>query len=146
MPPDARSVSFVFHRDTSNARSSPEDDRGTKNFRRRLQDKFDKEQIDGLTKGKSADKETSDRSWHNLSLGQVSTDSKRALRNGADKISKTISSVRTTFGSISQVCTLRFNKCESLEKVCEAASLIISIEFYCISRQRANHPLRNDLF
>ena len=100
MPPDSRSVSFVFHRDTVNGGNSPDDGR-PKNFRRRLQDKFDKEQVDGSKK--SGEKDATDRPWHNLSLGQVSTDSKRALRNGADKISKTISSVRTTFGSISQV-------------------------------------------
>ncbi|OXU23304.1 hypothetical protein TSAR_000094 [Trichomalopsis sarcophagae] len=101
MPPDSRSVSFVFHRDSINARSTPEDGRGSKNFRQRLQDKFDKEQVN-RSRDNSGDKEGSERPWHNLSLGQVSTDSKRALRNGADKISKTISSVRTTFGSISQ--------------------------------------------
>jgi hypothetical protein len=103
MPPDSRSVSFVFHRDTFHARSNLEDGRNQKNFRRRLQDKFDKEHVDGF-KHKSRDKDVSDKSWHNLSFGQVSTDSKKVLRNGADKISKTISSVRTTFGSISQVC------------------------------------------
>ncbi|XP_011501724.1 PREDICTED: uncharacterized protein LOC105365302 [Ceratosolen solmsi marchali] len=101
MPPDSRSVSFVFHRDTFNVKGSAEDGKSQKNFRRRLQDKFDKERTDGF-KNKSGDKEIAERPWHNLSFGQVSTDSKRALRNGADKISKTISSVRTTFGSISQ--------------------------------------------
>ncbi|XP_001602594.1 uncharacterized protein LOC100113539 [Nasonia vitripennis] len=101
MPPDSRSVSFVFHRDSINARSTPEDGRGSKNFRQRLQDKFDKEQVN-RSRDNPGNKEGSERPWLNLSLGQVSTDSKRALRNGADKISKTISSVRTTFGSISQ--------------------------------------------
>lgn len=99
MPPDSRSVSFVFHQDSINGKSTPEDGKIKKNFRRRLQDKFEKEQVDGIK-----NKETSERSWHNISLGQVSNDSKRVLRNGADKISKTFSSVRTTLGSISQVC------------------------------------------
>ncbi|XP_014203783.1 uncharacterized protein LOC106636059 [Copidosoma floridanum] len=100
MPPDSRSVSFIFHRDAVNARSTPDESKIQKNFRRRLQDKFDKEKVDGL-KDRS-DKDSSDKLWHNLSLGQVSTDSKKAFRSGADKISKTISSVRTTLGSISQ--------------------------------------------
>ncbi|KAJ8687580.1 hypothetical protein QAD02_023374 [Eretmocerus hayati] len=98
MPPDSRSVSFIFHRDTNSDKSDSEDGSSKKKSRRRLQDKFDKEKIEVY-----ADKDTSsDRPWHNLSLGQVSTDSRRALRNGADKISKTFSSVRTTLGSISQ--------------------------------------------
>lgn len=92
MPPDSRSVSFIFHETT------PEDGRAKKNFRRRLQDKFEKEQVDGIK-----NKETSERSWANISIGQVSNDSRRVLRNGADKISKTFSSVRTTLGGISQV-------------------------------------------
>ena len=97
MPPDSRSVSFIFHRDNINARSTPE-----KNFRRRLQDKFDKER-DSESKDTAKYNEATIKPWHNLSFGQVSTDSKRAFRNGADKLSKTISSVRTTLGSISQV-------------------------------------------
>ncbi|XP_058806752.1 uncharacterized protein LOC131673077 [Phymastichus coffea] len=97
MPPDSRSVSFIFHRDTSNTRSTSEDNRSQKNIRRKLQYKFEKDPMDG-----PKDKDIVERPWHNLSLGQVSTDSKRVLRNGADKISKTISSVRTAFGSVSQ--------------------------------------------
>ncbi|OAD58851.1 hypothetical protein WN48_10053 [Eufriesea mexicana] len=50
----------------------------------------------------SKDKQTGDRSWNNLTLGNMSADSRRALRSGAEKLSKTISSVRTTFGTISQ--------------------------------------------
>lgn len=102
MPPDSRSVSFIFHRDAINARSTPDESKIQKNFRRRLQDRFDKEKVDGFIKDRS-DKDTTDKLWHNFSFGQVSTDSKKAFRNGANKISKTISSVKTTLGSISQV-------------------------------------------
>ncbi|XP_015176281.1 PREDICTED: uncharacterized protein LOC107066298 isoform X2 [Polistes dominula] len=48
------------------------------------------------------EKDVTERGWNNLSLGNVSADSRRALRNGAERLSKTISTVRTTFGTISQ--------------------------------------------
>lgn len=101
MRPDSRSVSFTFHREVLNVKNSPEI---TKKLRRRLQDRFEKEKPGDSCKEKmSKDKQTGDRSWNNLSLGNMSADSRRALRNGAEKLSKTISSVRTTFGTISQV-------------------------------------------
>ncbi|XP_043602350.1 uncharacterized protein LOC122576305 isoform X1 [Bombus pyrosoma] len=100
MRPDSRSVSFTFHREVLNVKNSPEI---TKKLRRRLQDRFEKEKPGDSCKEKmSKDKQTGDRSWNNLSLGNMSADSRRALRNGAEKLSKTISSVRTTFGTISQ--------------------------------------------
>ncbi|XP_006607540.1 uncharacterized protein LOC102676448 [Apis dorsata] len=100
MRPDSRSVSFTFHREILNINNSPEI---TKNIRRRLQDRFEKEKSGDSCKGKmSKEKQTSDRSWNNLTLGNMSADSRRALRNGAEKLSKTISSVRITFGTISQ--------------------------------------------
>lgn len=105
MRPDSRSVSFTFHREVLTDRNSPQVSRTRKNLRQRLQDRFDKEKNnDGNTKDKAAiNKNTSEKSWNNLSLGTMSADSRRAFRNGAEKLSKTISSVRTTFGTISQV-------------------------------------------
>lgn len=107
MRPDSRSVSFTFHRDvlTMSVKNSPEiSSKNTKNLRRRLQDRFDKEKPGDPCKEKmqSKEKQTGDRSWNNLTLGNMSADSRRALRSGAEKLSKTISSVRTTFGTISQ--------------------------------------------
>ncbi|KAK0082924.1 hypothetical protein PV325_009625 [Microctonus aethiopoides] len=104
MRPDSRSVSFTFHREVLTDRNSPQVSRTRKNLRQRLQDRFDKEKNnDGNTKDKAAiNKNTSEKSWNNLSLGTMSADSRRAFRNGAEKLSKTISSVRTTFGTISQ--------------------------------------------
>ncbi|EZA59497.1 hypothetical protein DMN91_010468 [Ooceraea biroi] len=109
MRPDSRSVSFTFHREVLGPRNSPEMVRGTRNLRQRLQDRFDKERGSAGDDVKSAKsktsktlKESADRAWNNISLGNVSADSRRALRNGAEKLSRTISSVRTTFGTISQ--------------------------------------------
>ncbi|XP_026671029.1 uncharacterized protein LOC113464600 [Ceratina calcarata] len=107
MRPDSRSVSFTFHRDvlTMSVKNSPEiNSKSTKNLRRRLQDRFEKEKPSDSCKEKirSKEKQTGDRSWNNLTLGNVSADSRRALRSGAEKLSRTISSVRTTFGTISQ--------------------------------------------
>ncbi|KAK1118159.1 hypothetical protein K0M31_015206 [Melipona bicolor] len=101
MRPDSRSVSFTFHREVLNVKNSPEI---TKKLRRRLQDRFEKTKKSGDTCKEKVPKEkqTGDRSWNNLSLGNMSADSRRALRSGAEKLSKTISSVRTTFGTISQ--------------------------------------------
>lgn len=110
MRPDSRSVSFTFHREVLGARNSPEMVRGTRNLRQRLQDRFDKERGSpgddakpSVKPAKTSKEPTVDRAWNNISLGNVSADSRRALRNGAEKLSRTISSVRTTFGTISQV-------------------------------------------
>lgn len=107
MRPDSRSVSFTFHRDTFGDMENQEvdDSRGIRNLRQRLQDKFDKEKSQDKSKDKvPKERDGNDRSWTNLSFANVSVDSRKALRSGAEKISKTISSVRTTFGTISQVC------------------------------------------
>jgi len=107
MRPDSRSVSFTFHREVLAVRNSPEMVRSSRNLRQRLQDRFDKERGsstgDGAKEKPPKTKEPADRAWNNISLGNVSADSRRALRSGAEKLSRTISSVRTTFGTISQV-------------------------------------------
>ncbi|XP_024893996.1 uncharacterized protein LOC112468857, partial [Temnothorax curvispinosus] len=107
MRPDSRSVSFTFHREVLSVRNSPEMvPRSSRNLRQRLQDRFEKDRGSGgndNAKEKPAKaKDSVDRAWNNISLGNVSADSRRALRNGAEKLSRTISSVRTTFGTISQ--------------------------------------------
>ncbi|KAL6261304.1 hypothetical protein P5V15_008825 [Pogonomyrmex californicus] len=106
MRPDSRSVSFTFHREVVNSRNSPEIVRRTRNLRQRLQDRFEKDRgstsDDNGKEKTSKAKESTERAWNNISLGNVSADSRRALRNGAEKLSRTISSVRITFGTISQ--------------------------------------------
>ncbi|CAD6219244.1 GSCOCG00004876001-RA-CDS [Cotesia congregata] len=102
MRPDSRSVSFTFHREVLSDRNSPRiPPNRNKNFRQRLQDRFDKEKPDS-SKEKSKIVKSADKSWNNISLSTVSADSRRAFRNGAEKLSKTIISVRTTIGTISQ--------------------------------------------
>lgn len=43
MRPDSRSVSFTFHRDVLSVKNSPEITKNSKNLRRRLQDRFEKD-------------------------------------------------------------------------------------------------------
>lgn len=105
MRPDSRSVSFTFHREVLADKNSPKLSRSRRNLRQRLQDRFDKDKdlnIDSKNKNNNSINNNNDKGWSNLSLGNVSADSRRALRCGAEKLSKTISSVRTTFGTISQ--------------------------------------------
>lgn len=101
MRPDSRSVSFTFHREVLADKDSPQLSRNRRNLRQRLQDKFDKDKSKCPSKANA--QVTTNKRWSNLSLGNVSADSRRALRSGAEKLSKTFSSVRTTFGTISQV-------------------------------------------
>ncbi|KYM75485.1 PREDICTED: uncharacterized protein LOC105622761 [Atta cephalotes] len=105
MRPDSRSVSFTFHREVLSVQNSPEMVRSSRNLRQRLQDRFEKDRGSSNNDAKEKPqktKDSTDRPWNNISLGNVSADSRRALRNGAEKLSRTISSVRTTFGTISQ--------------------------------------------
>ncbi|XP_054016453.1 uncharacterized protein LOC128896900 isoform X2 [Hylaeus anthracinus] len=92
MRPDSRSVSFTFHRDVLSVKNSPEITKDSKNLRRRLQDRFEKEKSSDTFKEKPCKDKHSDRSWNNISLVNMSADSRRALRSGAEKLSKTISS------------------------------------------------------
>lgn len=88
MRPDNKSESFTFHRNAPNTAS----DSRIQNCRRKLQDKFE-------TSKKSPEDFSADRSvLSSLNLNET----KRAFKSGAEKISKTFSSVRTTFGTISQ--------------------------------------------
>ncbi|XP_014473953.1 PREDICTED: uncharacterized protein LOC106744059 [Dinoponera quadriceps] len=114
MRPDSRSVSFTFHREVLAAQHSPIVARAivrplvarnSRNLRQRLQDQFDQAGEKKKSKEKPVKKDAStntDRGWNNLSLSNVSADSRKAFRSGAEKLSRTISSMRTTFGTISQ--------------------------------------------
>lgn len=104
MRSDKGSKSFTFH--------TPQLDIGTHNepgkprvTRQRLQDRFDNECSYSL-KSTKEDFKTSQKSWTNLNLSSISLlpiHSRRVLRSGADKLSRTLSNVRTTFGTLSQV-------------------------------------------
>ncbi|XP_046738963.1 uncharacterized protein LOC124407153 [Diprion similis] len=112
MRPDSRSISFTFHRSALTANNISDEPKESRNLRQRLQDRFDQECPYNLAKKESPSKKrtskckagtlTPEKGWSNLSLSNVSADSRRAFRNGAEKLSKTISSVRMTFGTISQ--------------------------------------------
>ncbi|XP_012251162.1 uncharacterized protein LOC105683260 [Athalia rosae] len=113
MRPDSRSISFTFHRSALAANNSLDDPKESRNLRQRLQDRFDQEcpynlskKDRSISKGTDAKEKseplTPEKGWSNLSLSNVSADSRRVFRNGAEKLSKTFSSVRTTFGTISQ--------------------------------------------
>ncbi|XP_046589568.1 uncharacterized protein LOC107225851 isoform X2 [Neodiprion lecontei] len=112
MRPDSRSISFTFHRSALTANNTSDEPKESRNLRRRLQDRFDQECPYNLANKESPSKKrtsksragslTPEKGWSNLSLSNVSADSRRAFRNGAEKLSKTISSVRMTFGTISQ--------------------------------------------
>lgn len=91
-----KSESFTFRR-TSLANSSGSSTRssGNQNCRKNLRAKF--EQVENENKPE----QTSDKSI--LSVLSLNDNTRRVLKNSAEKISKTINSVRTTFGTISQV-------------------------------------------
>lgn len=121
MPSDSRSVSFTFHRDFLNP-NNIEPTKGRKSLRRRLQDRFedhDKSSSSSLGKDKGLKKKDcsdSGKSWHNLSIGNVTNDSRKALQTGAERISKTLSNVKVTFGSISQRFKIPTRRRQRLEE------------------------------
>jgi hypothetical protein len=104
MRSDKRSESFTFHTieldvGTQNEPGKP---RGT---RQRLQDRLDNECSCSL-KSTTEGVETSQKRWTSLNLSSVSLPPiypRRVLRFGADKLSRTLNNVRTTFGTLSQV-------------------------------------------
>lgn len=92
-----KSESFTFRR-TSLANSSGSSTRssGNQNCRKNLRAKF--EQVENE---KKLEHQTSEKSI--LSVLSLNDNTKRVLKNSAEKITKTINSVRTTFGTITQV-------------------------------------------
>ncbi|XP_066583270.1 uncharacterized protein [Prorops nasuta] len=117
MRPDSRSVSFTFHREVFSDKNSPELLRNTKHLRQRLQDRFDKEQSNDAHKERYARRKGPiERSWSNLSFRSMTVDSRRALRNGAERLSRTISSMKTTFGTITQKFRNSTRRCQRLEE------------------------------
>lgn len=94
-----KSESFTFRR-TSLANSSGSSTRssGNQNCRKNLSAKFEQVENDNE---KRTESQTSDKSI--LSVLSLNDNTKRVLRNSAERISKTINSVRTTFGTITQV-------------------------------------------
>ncbi|XP_019869920.1 uncharacterized protein LOC109598446 [Aethina tumida] len=99
-----KSDSFSFRRNTSaNSSSSSTRSAGMENCRKNLQDKFDGD-----------DSKSNDRSV--LSALSFNVNTRKVLRNGAERISKTFNTVRTTFGSISQKFKISTKRREILEE------------------------------
>lgn len=94
-----KSEPFTFRR-TSLANSSGSSSRSSENqnCRKNLRQKFDQ-----VENGKKSEPQNNDRSI--LSVLSLNDNTKRVLKNSAEKITKTLNSVRTTFGTITQVCT-----------------------------------------
>jgi hypothetical protein len=101
---DKRSESFTFHTTESDPRTQNEPGK-PRVTRQRLQDRFDDECKYSLKSSKEGVR-TAQRRWTNLNLSSISLPPihpHRVLRSGADKLSRTLNNVRTTFGSLSQV-------------------------------------------
>jgi hypothetical protein len=105
MRSDKRSKSFTFHTTESDIRIQNESE-AVRVTRQRLQDRFDNECPYSLKSTKPSVK-TSEKRWTNLNLSSLSLPPirpRRVLRSGADKLSQTLNNLRTTFGTLSQVC------------------------------------------
>ena len=104
MRSDKRSDSFTFHTTKFGitTQNEPETARVT---RQRLQDRFDNEYRFSLKSTKQG-VNTSQKRWAHLNISSVSLPPihpRRFLRSGADKFTQTLNTVRTTFGTFSQV-------------------------------------------
>lgn len=101
-----KSDSFNFQRSaSSNSSTSSSRSAGMQNCRRKLQNTF--EETDKEKESKSASSSV-------LSVLSFNDNTMRVLRNGAERITKTFNSVRTTFGTITQVSLLKFRVLLSL--------------------------------
>lgn len=93
-----KSESFTFRRTSLANSSGSSRSSGNQNCRKNLRAKF--EQVD-VEKEENAELQNNDKSI--LSMLSLNDNTKRVLKNGAEKITKSLNSVRTTFGTISQV-------------------------------------------
>lgn len=115
---NVRSVSFTFHRNPSENKverkpsgsnqpiDGPERRVLQSSTRQRLQDRFDQECPYSLSRDQSGQKRNarcSQRNWSDFNISLPSVQPRRMLRSGADKISKTIATVRNSFDNLSQV-------------------------------------------
>lgn len=96
-----KSDSFRFHRNTVQTSSdSSTRSNGQEQCRIRLKDRFDK---CGATKRKGDKNEELGTSSERTVLSALNlNDTRRYIRNGAERITKTFNSVRVTFGTLSQ--------------------------------------------
>ncbi|CAH0549623.1 unnamed protein product [Brassicogethes aeneus] len=103
-----KSDSFSFRRNsTANSSNSSNRSSGMQNCRRNLQKNFE-------DKSDDSSKEGNDRSV--LSVLSFNENTRKVLRNGAERITKTFNTVRTTFGSISQKFKISTKRRQILEE------------------------------
>lgn len=116
MRPDKQSTSFTFHRNifsTSSTNSNSSTASKAYNCRRKLQDKFN--EVEDKTTGENGTKKEKlgDRSV----LSTISlNDTRRLIREGADKISKSFNTFRTSVGNFSQRFKLPTKRRQILEE------------------------------
>lgn len=88
------SIQFTFHKNIFNSSDTSSDKNKSKTCRQKLQNRFDNDDCSS-----SQISQKSERSV--LSVLSIN-DPRRAFRNGAEKISRTFSNVRTSIGTFSQ--------------------------------------------
>lgn len=95
-----KSDSFSFRRSScTNSSNSSTRSSGMQNCRRKLQDTF--EEVNKTDKVE--DKNASNNDRINLSVFSLNDGTRRVLRQGAERLTKTFNTVRTTIGTITQV-------------------------------------------
>lgn len=93
MRPDKNSQSFTFHKNVFSAKSCGDTNKN-QNCRKKLQDKFDQSDESSPSTSRNNDRSV-------LSVISIN-DTRRVLRTGTERITKTLSQFRTTLGTISQ--------------------------------------------
>lgn len=116
---NVRSVSFTFHKNPAESRverkpsGKNEAVSGTagrilqSSTRQRLQDRFDEECPYSLSRDQNRNAQgrnirTNSRNWSDFNISLPTVQTRRMLRSGADKISKTFATVRSSIDTLSQ--------------------------------------------
>lgn len=95
MKKSENSLQFTFHRNIFNSNNMQKSKETNRNCRQKLESRFEKEK-------QCSTSEISQKSDRSVLSVLSFNDTKKAFRTGAEKISKTFSSVRTSIGSFSQ--------------------------------------------
>lgn len=101
-----KSDSFTFRRNNSATSSTRSE--GMQHCRRKLQEKFD--ESDGCSSSKAYSSMDSNRKV--LSVLNLS-ETRKVLRNGAERISKTFNTVKTSLETFTQVCLIKISENQS---------------------------------
>ncbi|KAJ8956325.1 hypothetical protein NQ318_015063 [Aromia moschata] len=105
-----KSDSFTFHRNNSaNSSASSTRSGGMQHCRRKLQDKFDETDRKNESRTQGGDRSV-------LSVLTLNDNTRKALRNGAERLTKTFNTVRTSFGTFSQRFKISTKRRQILEE------------------------------